>query len=149
MIAFYQEYPDPMAILPQAAAQMTSSPEVPQPVALLPEPQSDLAQQTLKDPYIFDCLTLAEPFHERELETVLVGHLEKFLLELGQGFAFVGRQYRLDVGAAAGGGDRGRAGAEAGEDMRRLAATRCESQAGTAKLDAAIAANLKELGYGG
>lgn len=68
--------------------------------ALLPAPQSDLAQQALKDPYIFDFLTLSEPFHERELETELVRHLEKFLLELGQGFAFVGRQYRLDVGAA-------------------------------------------------
>lgn len=66
--------------------------------AMLPEPQSDLAQQTLKDPYIFDFLTLSEPFQERELETELVRHLEKFLLELGQGFAFVGRQYRLDVG---------------------------------------------------
>ena len=66
--------------------------------ALLPTPQSDLAQQTLKDPYIFDFLTLTEPFQERELETELVGHLEKFPLELGQGFAFVGRQYRLDVG---------------------------------------------------
>lgn len=66
--------------------------------ALLPAPQSDLAQQTLKDPYIFDFLTLTEPFQERELETGLVRHLEKFLLELGQGFAFVGRQYRLDVG---------------------------------------------------
>lgn len=66
--------------------------------ALLPAPQSDLAQQTLKDPYIFDFLTLTEPFQERELETALVRHLEKFLLELGQGFAFVGRQYRLDVG---------------------------------------------------
>ncbi|MBI4237646.1 MAG: DUF1016 domain-containing protein [Deltaproteobacteria bacterium] len=66
--------------------------------ALLPTPQSDLAQQALKDPYIFDFLTLIEPFHERELETALVRHLEKFLLELGQGFAFVGRQYRLDVG---------------------------------------------------
>ncbi len=66
--------------------------------AMLPAPQSDLVQQTLKDPYIFDFLTLAEPFHERELETALVRHLEKFLLELGQGFAFVGRQYRLDVG---------------------------------------------------
>ncbi len=64
----------------------------------LPEHQSDLVQQTLKDPYIFDFLTLTEPFHERELETELVRHLEKFLLELGQGFAFVGRQYRLDVG---------------------------------------------------
>ncbi|MFA7561884.1 MAG: PDDEXK nuclease domain-containing protein [Methanoculleus sp.] len=66
--------------------------------ALMPHPQSDLAQQTLKDPYIFDFLTLDEPFHERELETSLIHHLEKFLLELGQGFAFVGRQYRLDVG---------------------------------------------------
>ena len=60
---------------------------------LLPAPQSDLAQQTLKDPYIFDFLTLEEPFHERELETDLLHQLERFLLELGQGFAFVGRQY--------------------------------------------------------
>lgn len=58
----------------------------------LPPPQSDLVQQTLKDPYLFDFLTLSEPFHERELETGLIRHLEKFLLELGQGFAFVGRQ---------------------------------------------------------
>lgn len=65
---------------------------------LLPPPQSDLATQTLKDPYIFDFLTLEEPFHERELETNLLTHVEKFLLELGQGFAFVGRQYHLDVG---------------------------------------------------
>ena len=65
---------------------------------LLPSPQSDLVQQTLKDPYIFDFLTLDQPFHERELETELVRHLEKFLLELGRGFAFVGRQYRLTVG---------------------------------------------------
>ncbi len=64
----------------------------------LPSPQSDLVQQTLKDPYIFDFLTLEEPFHERELETSLVRHLEKFLVELGQGFAFVGRQYHVDVG---------------------------------------------------
>ncbi|MCK7510532.1 MAG: PDDEXK nuclease domain-containing protein [Desulfobacterales bacterium] len=65
---------------------------------LLPSPQSDLAQQALKDPYIFDFLTLDEPFHERELETQLVRHLERFLLELGQGFAFVGRQYKLNNG---------------------------------------------------
>ena len=64
----------------------------------LPAPQSDLVQQTLKDPYIFDFLTLTEPFQERELETGLIRHLEKFLLELGQGFAFVGRQFRLSVG---------------------------------------------------
>ncbi len=47
--------------------------------------------------YLFDFLTIEEPFHERELETALVRHLEKFLLELGQGFAFVGRQYHLEV----------------------------------------------------
>lgn len=64
----------------------------------LPPHQSDLVQQTLKDPYIFDFLTLTEPFQERELETELVRHLEKFLLELGQGFAFVGRQYKVEVG---------------------------------------------------
>lgn len=65
----------------------------------LPPPQSDLVQQALKDPYVFDFMTLEEPFHERELETSLVRHLEKFLVELGQGFAFVGRQYHIDVGA--------------------------------------------------
>jgi predicted nuclease of restriction endonuclease-like (RecB) superfamily len=64
---------------------------------ILPAPQSDLARQTFKDPYIFDFVTLDEPFHERELETSLVRHLENFLLELGQGFAFVGRQYRIEV----------------------------------------------------
>jgi len=65
----------------------------------LPAPQSDFVQQTLKDPYLFDFLTLEEPFRERELESGLVRHLEKFLLELGQGFAFVGRQYLVSVGA--------------------------------------------------
>jgi predicted nuclease of restriction endonuclease-like (RecB) superfamily len=65
---------------------------------VLSAPQSDFVQQALKDPYIFDFLTLTEPFQERELETELIRHLEKFLLELGQGFSFVGRQYRLDVG---------------------------------------------------
>lgn len=60
--------------------------------------QSGLVKHTLKDPYLFDFLTLEEPFHERELETELIRHLEKFLLELGQGFAFVGRQYRVEVG---------------------------------------------------
>jgi predicted nuclease of restriction endonuclease-like (RecB) superfamily len=64
----------------------------------LPAPDSALVQQTLKDPYLFDFLTLEAPFHERELETGLMAHLQKFLLELGQGFAFVGRQYRVDLG---------------------------------------------------
>ena len=64
---------------------------------LLPVSHSELVQQTLKDPYIFDFLTLSEPFKERELETELLKHLEKFLLELGEGFAFVGRQYPITV----------------------------------------------------
>jgi predicted nuclease of restriction endonuclease-like (RecB) superfamily len=66
--------------------------------ATLPPPQSDLAAQVLKDPYIFDFLTLAEPFRERELELALLDQVQKFLLELGQGFAFVGRQYHFEVG---------------------------------------------------
>jgi len=63
----------------------------------LPKLQSEYAQQMLKDPYLFDFFTLAEPFNERELETELIKHLEKFLIELGQGFAFVGRQYNLKI----------------------------------------------------
>jgi predicted nuclease of restriction endonuclease-like (RecB) superfamily len=63
----------------------------------LPAAQSSLAIGLLKDPYLFDFLTIEEPFHERELEANLVRHLEKFLLELGAGFAFVGRQYHLAV----------------------------------------------------
>ncbi len=63
----------------------------------LPAMHAQLATGMLKDPFIFDFLTLEEPFHERELETGLLRHIEKFLLELGRGFAFVGRQYRLDV----------------------------------------------------
>ena len=63
----------------------------------LPASQSELVQQALKDPYVFDFLTLSEPFKERELETELLKHLEKFLLELGGGFAFVGRQYPIEV----------------------------------------------------
>jgi predicted nuclease of restriction endonuclease-like (RecB) superfamily len=65
--------------------------------ATLPEPHAAIAQGLLKDPYLFDFLTLEEPFHERELETGLLRHLEKFLLELGRGFAFVGRQYRVEI----------------------------------------------------
>ncbi len=56
-----------------------------------------MAVQMLKDPYVFDFLTLEEPFHERELEVSLIQHLEKFLIELGAGFAFVGRQYHIEV----------------------------------------------------
>lgn len=64
----------------------------------LPKPQSDLAKQTLKDPYIFDFLTLTREHDERELENALVEHITKFLLELGAGFAYVGRQVPLRVG---------------------------------------------------
>lgn len=64
----------------------------------LPAPQSDLAQQLLKDPYNFDFLTLAKDARERELEAGLLEQIRKFLLELGVGFAFVGSQYPLPVG---------------------------------------------------
>ncbi|HSW73212.1 MAG TPA: PDDEXK nuclease domain-containing protein [Chlamydiales bacterium] len=63
----------------------------------LPSPQSDLAQQTLKDPYIFDFLTLHKEHLEKDLENGLVNHIQKFLIELGQGFAFMGRQYPLNI----------------------------------------------------
>ena len=63
----------------------------------LPSIHASVAQSLLKDPYLFDFLTLTEPFQERELETGLVAHIQKFLLELGRGFAFVGRQYPLTV----------------------------------------------------
>jgi len=65
--------------------------------ATLPAPQSDLAHQTLKDPYIFDFLTMDVGARERDLELGLLNHIQKFLVELGVGFAFVGRQYPLEV----------------------------------------------------
>jgi predicted nuclease of restriction endonuclease-like (RecB) superfamily len=64
----------------------------------LPPPQSDLAQQIVKDPYNFDFLTLTAQAQEREVERGLIEHIRDFLLELGVGFAFVGSQYPLDVG---------------------------------------------------
>lgn len=63
----------------------------------LASPTSDLANQTLKDPYIFDFLSISKEAHEREIEKGLVAHIEKFLMELGAGFSFVGRQYHLTV----------------------------------------------------
>jgi len=65
--------------------------------ATLPPSDSDLAQQSLKDPYVFDFVAMTDRRNERELETQLVQHIEKFLLELGQGFAFVGEQVRLEI----------------------------------------------------
>ena len=66
--------------------------------ARLPKPQSDLAHESLKDPYRFDFLGLTDEAQEREIEGALVKHVTEFLLELGAGFAFVGRQVLLDVG---------------------------------------------------
>lgn len=66
--------------------------------ATLPPPQSELAQQILKDPYTFDFLGIGPEAHERDLENALLEHLRAFLLELGLGFAFVGNQYHLEVG---------------------------------------------------
>ena len=63
----------------------------------LPEPFSELAQQTLKDPYIFDFMTMSKPYYEKDIEKQLVSHVTKFLLELGKGFAFVGQQYHLEI----------------------------------------------------
>jgi len=64
----------------------------------LPAPKSDMAQQSFKDPYLFDFLTLREAYNERDVEQGLIDHIQKFLLELGHGFAFVGRQYHITVG---------------------------------------------------
>ncbi|NHU46676.1 PDDEXK nuclease domain-containing protein [Rhodococcus sp. A14] len=63
----------------------------------LPAGDSDLAQQLVRDPYVFDFLDLTDRVAERELEAALMARLERFLLELGHGFAFVGRQYHFDV----------------------------------------------------
>ncbi len=65
--------------------------------ARLPAPDSALAHDTLKDPYLFDFLGLGDDAHEREIENGLIRHITRFLLELGAGFAFVGRQFRLEV----------------------------------------------------
>jgi predicted nuclease of restriction endonuclease-like (RecB) superfamily len=64
----------------------------------LPSPQSDLARETLKDPYKFDFLTLEKDVQELELEKQLTNNITNFLLELGKGFAFVGRQYPMQIG---------------------------------------------------
>jgi predicted nuclease of restriction endonuclease-like (RecB) superfamily len=65
--------------------------------ATLPAPHSDLANQTLKDPYIFDFLSLTESHNEKELENALVEHVTRFLLELGAGFSYLGKQYKLEI----------------------------------------------------
>jgi len=64
----------------------------------LPTVQSDLAKQTLKDPYVLDFLALTESHNEHELEQSLIKHITQFLLELGAGFAYVGKQVHVPVG---------------------------------------------------
>ncbi len=66
--------------------------------AALPAPDSDLAQQMTKDPYCFDFFTLSLQYSEKELKDALMDNIQKFLLELGNGFAFVGREVRIEVG---------------------------------------------------
>ncbi len=68
--------------------------------ATLPAPQSDFANYLMKDPYIFDFVQAKEKADERNIEEQLTKHITKFLLELGQGFAFVGKQYQIKVGGS-------------------------------------------------
>jgi predicted nuclease of restriction endonuclease-like (RecB) superfamily len=63
----------------------------------LRKPQSELAEQTIKDPYVFDFLTMGEEVREKDIEKQLLKHITKFLLELGTGFAFIGNQYHIEV----------------------------------------------------
>ncbi len=65
--------------------------------ATLPKPHSDVAQQSLKDPYIFDFLTLHQDHVEQDIEQGLIDNVQKLLLEFGKGFAFIGRQYHLEI----------------------------------------------------
>ena len=65
----------------------------------LPAADSDLAQEMTKDPYCFDFIALTPKYREKELKDAMMAHIEKFLLELGQGFMLVGREYHLQVGA--------------------------------------------------
>ena len=64
----------------------------------LPAPQSDLAQEMTRDPYSFDFLTIRAQYDEKELKDALMENVQRLLMELGMGFAFVGREYRLVVG---------------------------------------------------
>jgi len=77
----------------QAIAEKTTNFE-----RMLTSPQSELAEETLKDPYIFDFITLSENLKESDLEKELIAKITRFLLELGAGFAFLGNQYHLSVG---------------------------------------------------
>jgi predicted nuclease of restriction endonuclease-like (RecB) superfamily len=74
-----------------AAIKTTNFPET------LPSPQSELMEQTIKDPYIFDFITIGKDVKDWELENALIEKIKDFLLELGMGFAFIGSQYHLEV----------------------------------------------------
>ncbi|MGI6395343.1 MAG: PDDEXK nuclease domain-containing protein [bacterium] len=63
----------------------------------LPAPHSERAEETLKDPYIFDFMTLTEKVKERDIENKLIYHIKEFLLELGNGFSFIGNQYHIEI----------------------------------------------------
>lgn len=65
---------------------------------LLPKTQSDLANEAMKDPYVFDFISFREGMDEKDIERQLVHHITKFLLEMGTGFAYIGNQYHLEVG---------------------------------------------------
>jgi predicted nuclease of restriction endonuclease-like (RecB) superfamily len=65
--------------------------------ATLRQPMADLARETFKNPYVFDFLTIGKEAHERDLELALINQIQKFLLELGQGFAYMGKQYPIHV----------------------------------------------------
>lgn len=66
--------------------------------SLLPAPKSDLAQELTKDPYCFDFIGLRANYNERRLKDALITNIEKFLLELGTGFAYMGREFKLEIG---------------------------------------------------
>ena len=66
----------------------------------LPQPQGDLAQEITRDPYNFNFLTIESHYHETELKSALIANITKFLLELGSGFAYMGKEYRLNVGGS-------------------------------------------------
>ena len=68
--------------------------------ATLPQPQGDLAQEMTRDPYSFNFLTLERDYHEKELKAALLSNITQFLLELGNGFAYMGKEYRLNVGGS-------------------------------------------------
>lgn len=76
----------------------TGRPSITNFASTLPPADSDLAQQLTRDPYLFDFVGIADIRREHDLEGSLTDHIEKFLLELGQGFAFVGRQVHLEIG---------------------------------------------------